>query len=155
MLQTFPTASLLNTRTPTHIQRVLDLVFLSTNLLPIATWAIHPFLSSDHFATVITLDTPRLRLPPVIPRWNTKRANWTNFTSFLDEWSVTYNPSEDVDTLEADLVNAIHSAATFSIPVITPIPYKHKKWLHNDRIRELKYRLLQIQRPLSHSSNKS
>lgn len=76
LLHNFLSASLLNAGTPTHTGGgVLDLPFLSDNLLPSATWTIHPYLSSDHFATAIMLDTPRLRLPPPIHIWSIKRAD--------------------------------------------------------------------------------
>ncbi|XP_047478493.1 uncharacterized protein LOC125031653 [Penaeus chinensis] len=67
----------------------------------------------------------------------------------IDEWSSTYTPAEDLDSLEADIVKAIHDVANVSIPVITSIPYTRKnKWFHNDRIRELKHRLLQLRKAL-------
>lgn len=78
----------------TQKERVLDLTFLSTNL-PFLTWATYPYLSSDHFATVISLDTPQLQLPTPIPRWNVKRTCWIWFTAFMDNWPSIYSPSDE------------------------------------------------------------
>lgn len=60
----------------------------------------------------------------------------------MDDWYSNYSPSDDIDNLEEDIANAIHSAATSSI---APILYKSKdKWFHTDRVGELKHSLLQI-----------
>jgi len=63
LLDSFPDVSLLNARQATHTKGgVLDLVFLSTFLLFTADWIIHPFLTSDHLATITNLQLPRISL---------------------------------------------------------------------------------------------
>ncbi|XP_050733136.1 uncharacterized protein LOC127006826 [Eriocheir sinensis] len=79
-------ALLNDTSQPTHIRGGrLDLSFISTPLRPVASWSVHPTITSDHFGvtTHLALDNlPQPQLPP--PRYNIKRADWNAFTSALD-----------------------------------------------------------------------
>ena len=66
---------LLNTDEPTHLQgNALDLTFVSATLADRADWSLHPTLTSDHFASMTTLDIPLQRPENKAPKWYFKKA---------------------------------------------------------------------------------
>ncbi|ROT64139.1 pol-like protein [Penaeus vannamei] len=150
ILQDFPHSSLLNRHIPTHLRGgVLDLSFVSTDLLPIASWALHPYLTSDHYASTITLNIPPIQKPPTVPHWHFKKADWHKFTFILEEWAESYTPSQDLDTKEEEIVSALHHAANQAIPTYKPTSYIHSnKWYYSDRVRELLHRLIILRKTL-------
>ncbi|ROT62229.1 pol [Penaeus vannamei] len=150
MLQDFPHSSLLNRHIPTHLRGgVLDLSFVSTDLLPIASLALHPYLTSDHYASTITLNIPPIQKPPTVPHWHFKKADWHKFTFILEEWVESYTPSQDLDTKEEEIVSALHHAANQAIPAYKPTSYIHSnKWYYSDRVRELRHRLIILRKTL-------
>jgi len=119
LLDSFPDVSLLNSKQATHTKGgVLDLTILSNSLVSTADWSFHPYLMSDHLATFTTLQLPRLPLPPPVPRWNLKKANWAHFTKLLEDWAERYTPANNLHQLEQDFVAAIKEAADISIPKV-------------------------------------
>ncbi|KAG7162995.1 RNA-directed DNA polymerase from mobile element jockey-like 46, partial [Homarus americanus] len=88
LLTDVPEITLINTGEPTHILGgTLDLTFISTELVPVAQWEMDDELTSDHFATTITLRVELLPPPPrPPPRWNTKKANWKLYQDELQKW---------------------------------------------------------------------
>lgn len=82
LLQTFPHAALINKHMSTHLRGgVLDITFVSMELLPLTNWTLHPFLTSDYFASSISLTLPRIQLCPFELRWNIRKADWNKFTN--------------------------------------------------------------------------
>ena len=71
-------ARLLNdTGCPTHIQGGrLDLAFSSNLLNPTPTWSLHPHLTSDHFATIIEVESYLSPLPIRLKKINMRRADY-------------------------------------------------------------------------------
>jgi len=138
LLDSFPDVSLLNARQATHTKGgVLDLVFLSTSLLSTADWIIHPFLTSDHLATITNLPLP----PPAI-RWNLNKADWSWFTQILEDWATQYTAATELPQLEQDFTTAIKEAADIAIPKTATIYHSHKdSWFYCERIQELKRRM--------------
>jgi len=150
MLQTFPATSLLNKHVSTHLRGgVLDLSFVSTSLLPLTTWSLHPYLASDHFASTITVDLPRLQRCAPEPRWNFRRADWHEFSYLMEEWAETHVPAHDLEDQEKEIVAALHQAANQAIPKVGTSVFTHKNgWFYNDRVRELKHRLIVLKKKL-------
>jgi len=153
LLDSFSEVTVLNNGIATHVRGgVLDLTILSTSLLPIADWKLHPYLTSDHLATITTVRIPRVTLPPPIPRWNLKKANWPLFTDAMEKWASNYIPPSDATQLEKDFTNAIHNANKSSIPLTNVTLHAHKNcWFYNDRIRELKHRMNMFRKALHRS----
>jgi len=143
LLDSFPDVSLLNSKQATHTKGgVLDLTILSNSLVSTADWSFHPYLMSDHLATFTTLQLPRLPLPPPVPRWNLKKANWAHFTKLLEDWAEIYTPANNLHQLEQDFIDAIKAAADISRPKINHTYHAHKdSWFYNTRVWELKRRL--------------
>jgi len=153
LLDSFSEVTVLNNGIATHVRGgVLDLTILSTSLLPIADWKLHPYLTSDHLATITTVRIPRVTLPPPKPRWNLKKANWPLFTDAMEKWASNYIPPSDATQLEKDFTNAIHNATDSSIPLTNVTLHAHKNsWFYNDRIRELKHRMNMFRKALHRS----
>lgn len=150
LLTSFPDVKLLNKHTPTHLRGgVFDLTFLSSDLLPTSDWTLHPYLTSDHFATVPTLNLSRLVPVPPCPRWNFSKADWGLFSSIMEDWADSYSPSPLLDTHERDVITALHQAADAAIPVSAPTPFRYRdQWYHNKKVKQLKNLLLQYRRLL-------
>jgi len=156
MLQNFPHSALLNRHVPTHIKGgVLDLTIVSSALLPLVNWTLHPYLTSDHYATTIT-DIPPLQKPPLEPRWNFRKANWHKFTSTMEEWAESYTPSNDLDTKEEEIVSALHHAANEAIPTSSVSSHTHRhKWYYTDTVRETHHLTESTQKvPLTYHTRK-
>ncbi|KAG0720375.1 hypothetical protein GWK47_048625 [Chionoecetes opilio] len=113
-----PGVALLNNGEPTHLHGGrLDLSFVTDILRPCASWALHPTLTSDHFAIICHLNLPEFPSPQLpAPRWNTKLANWAK---------------------------TFHAAASESIPLTSSSTTKPPRdyWFYNDRVRELNSRI--------------
>ncbi|ROT69722.1 pol [Penaeus vannamei] len=137
------------TRVHTPQRGVLDLSFVSTSLLPLTTWSLHPYLASDHFASTITVDLPRLQRRAPEPRWNFRRADWHEFSYLMEEWAETHVPAHDLEDQEKEIVAALHQAANQAIPKVGTSVFTHKNgWFYNDRVRELKHRLIVLKKKL-------
>lgn len=149
LLQDFPHVFLLNRHTPTRLRGgILDLTFIFDGLLPRAMWALYPYLTSDHFASITSLALPRVQTSCPEPRWNYKKADWPKFTSFMELWA-EYHPTDGIDSQEEEFVAALHQAANASIPITGPHPTCHKNsWYYNDRVHELKHRLSSLRKIL-------
>ena len=65
---------------------------------------------SDHFAITMTFDMPQLPPPPPPPpRWNQEEADWATSQNHITNWWTNYNPPDDVDQLEKDIIQAFHN----------------------------------------------
>lgn len=59
--KTFPHTALLNKNVSIHLRGgVLDLSFVSMELLPLTNWTLHLYLTSDHFVSTISLNLPQI-----------------------------------------------------------------------------------------------
>ncbi|MEL6606397.1 MAG: endonuclease/exonuclease/phosphatase family protein [Cyanobacteria bacterium J06614_10] len=149
LLDEYPEVALLNNGEPTHIQGGrLDLTFLPTTLRGEAQWNVNSVLTSDHYATSYTIKLARLPpLPPPPSKWKQEMANWDRFQDHLTTWHASYDPPEDEDALENDLVAAMRAAADISMPKIKPGPHRHKDyWYYCPEVKELKRRLNRARR---------
>lgn len=139
-----PDITLLNdTTTPTHLHGGrLDLSLINTSLAPLTKWDLHPTLTSDHYAIICTIKTPKIPTPlPPPPRWNTKRADWINFTKTLEE-QVGYEAPPNLEEHTHLLTNAFRTAAKATIPRTAPPKHHHKDyWFYCDRVKEINRRL--------------
>ena len=126
----------------------MDLSFISLPLRHLATWNVHPTLTSDHFAVSLQLQTPQFPpMPPPPPKWNQDLANWVTFQRELEAWGAHYSPPDDIDLLETDLQEAIHRAANSSMPLRRPGKYTYKEsWYYCPEVRELKARLNRVRK---------
>ena len=138
ILDAFPTVALLNTGVPTHTRGGrLDLTISSIALAAEADWRLHPTLTSDHFAIVVTLqlDRPVVPLPP--PRWKLEKADWGRFRKCIEEWWRDYQPAEDLDTRSDDFTKAITAAADQAIPKTNPRSHNNdrKWWFKTEKVK--------------------
>ena len=127
----------------------LDLSFINTNLRQYANWRIHDGMcQSDHFAINIELNIPLLPpIPPPPPRWNQDQADWDIFKNHIGDWAQNYNTPNDIDTFEADLIQAFHAAADTAMPLRQNNRYTYKdSWYYNSEVRELKTRLNRVRK---------
>ncbi|KAK3886584.1 hypothetical protein Pcinc_009232 [Petrolisthes cinctipes] len=143
LLEDIPHVRLLNTGEATHTRGGrLDLTLVSSDLAADAIWQVHPTLTSDHFATLISLPVAPAVPPRPPPRWNIRRADWSRFQASLDEWWADYQPPDDLHQQERDLTAAIQTAATTAIPMCAP-SRRHRTdwWYYNDEVREHNHRV--------------
>jgi len=144
LLQEFSDVSLVNSSDTTHLcGGVLDLTFVSSPLLPLTKWSLHPFLASDHFAVTTTIQA--LRVPTLSPtlKWDLRRADWRLYKDLIEDWVAGWVPPDDLDQFDSAFVGAIHEAGTQAFPTTSPSFHSHRNhWFYNDRIRELRHRLL-------------
>ena len=80
-LDTHNEVYLLNSSEPTHIRGgVLDLTFVSANLMPTASWRVVGDVVSDHFGTLTTLKASPCPSPTPDPaKWNFSKADWSHY----------------------------------------------------------------------------
>ena len=108
-------------------------------------WRVDETVTSDHYGTITTLmDSGPAEIPRPNPRWKTDKANWQAFQSALARCLRSNEPtqSENVEVLQARLVNAIDEAASLTIPKTRPGSRSHKDaWYFNDEIREVNHRV--------------
>ncbi|XP_069992820.1 uncharacterized protein [Penaeus vannamei] len=146
LLRDFPQVSLISKRTSTHMRGgVLDLLFVSTPLSSLMTWSLHSYLASDHFAVTVTIDTPRIPSPPPTLKW---KANWHLYTQSMETWACSFDPPNNIDQLESEIVQAIHIAANQTIPLTTPTTHHRNHWFYDERVKELRRRLLILRKTL-------
>lgn len=144
MLEEFEEVTLLNNGRPTHIRGGrLDLTLITKPLRQFTQWEIHPTTMSDYFALSIRVQLPQLPpIPPPPPRWNQELADWTAFRGSLETWLRDYNPPDDIDQLELELVAAIQAAADQSMPKKNKGNYTYTdSWYYCPEVRSLKTRL--------------
>lgn len=104
----------LNDLTPTHLcHRTgtltnIDLSFSSSDIHSRLTWTVHPDSGSDHFPILISTDSDTLTFRSA-PRYNTKKADWTDFENHI------LTNIDDVETV-TDYLSLVTDAADRSIP---------------------------------------
>ena len=140
--------SLLNTGEATHVRgNPLDLTFVSAALADAAEWSLHPTLTSDHFATVTTLDILIPRRTTDESKWCFRKANWAIFRREMSAWWKDYTPSDDLDKFDTDFSDAITHAASAAIPRTDGRrPPSKNWWFHGPRIREMNHRVNQLRK---------
>ena len=134
-------------REPTHRDGGrLDLSFITEELYGAASWEAHPTLTSDHFAVQISLTLSKMPPPPLPPkRWNHSKVDWHKFKHSVDEWITTYQPADDINQLEKDLVEALQNAADASVQVVVPTSHQQKdNWYYCPEIKELNARINRV-----------
>ena len=146
VLETFPEIALLNNQEPTHVGGgVLDLTLVTATLVDRIGWCVDETVTSDHYDTVTTLmDAGPIEIPRPNPRWKTDKANWHAFQNALAHClrGNESTPADNVDVLEARLVEAINQAASLTIPQTRFGSRRHKDaWYYNDEIREVNHRV--------------
>ncbi|ROT84526.1 pol [Penaeus vannamei] len=67
----------------------------------------------------------------------------------MEEWAETHVPAHDLEDQEKEIVAALHQAANQAIPKVGTSVFTHKNgWFYNDRVRELKHRLIVLKKKL-------
>ena len=137
-LDEMPGVRLLNNGGPTHRDGGrLDLSFITEELHGVATWKVHPTLTSDHFAVQTSLTLSKM--PPLHrcqKDGTTQKADRPKFKRAIN--MMMYQAANDIDQLEKDLVEALQNTADASIPVIVPTSHQHKyNWYYCPEIKEL------------------
>ncbi|XP_076064443.1 uncharacterized protein LOC143038789 [Oratosquilla oratoria] len=149
LLSEFQDVCLLNSGAPTHIRGGrLDLTFLPAKLRSLAQWRVHPFLTSDHYATITKIKIPQIQLLPSPPKgWNSAFAKWDKFAQSLTEWFEDYTPPLDIDNQEKDLVTAFHAAADAAMPRKKKPKRECKDtWYYCPRVKTLKHRVNRLRK---------
>ncbi|ROT71589.1 putative RNA-directed DNA polymerase from mobile element jockey-like [Penaeus vannamei] len=96
LLQEFSDVSLVNSSDTTHLcGGVLDLTFVSSPLLPLTKWSLHPFLASDHFAVTTTIQALRVPTPSPTLKCNLQRADWRLYKDLIEDWVAGWVPPDD------------------------------------------------------------
>ena len=97
-----------------------------------------PDLGSDHFGVLFTISKSTYSSSPNLVRFNTRKADWAKFTSYLISslnnipFLLTSIPGNyKLDLLAKDFTNRIVDAASNSIPKSTTSPYS-KPWWNED-----------------------
>lgn len=113
--------------------------FITSELLPFTNWTLHPFLASDHFASVITVD---IRRPLLQHKWNFKKAEWDLFHNSMEDYATNYPLDHKLATLQEDIIGPLHFRTDEYIPNIASGFQQHKNhWFYNCRIKELRHRI--------------
>ena len=149
-LENFPEMTILNNGIATHIRGGrLDLAFINTNLRQFASWQIDKSIcQSDHFAININIEMPQLPpIPPPPPRWNQDLADWSVFRNTIEQWAESYEPPDDIDLFESDLIKAFHTAANKAMPIKQRKQYTFSdSWYYCPEVRNLKTRLNRVRK---------
>ena len=145
VLYEHPDVRLLNNGQVTHLRGgVLDLSLISATLAPLASWSLHPNLTSDHFAVRCALDVATLPAPPPPPpRFLTKKADWPRFAAFLANFLQSAQPPQDnLDEMEEATAQAFYKAAEDAIPISSkPRRQFRDYWFRDERVTEMNARL--------------
>jgi len=65
------------------------------------------------------------------------------YKDLIEDWVAGWVPPDDLDQFDSAFVGAIHEAGTQAFPTTSPSFHSHRNhWFYNDRIRELRHRLL-------------
>ncbi|XP_050699365.1 uncharacterized protein LOC126986910 [Eriocheir sinensis] len=147
-LEDVPGVGLLNTGVPTHeAGGVLDLSLVSRPLTVGKTWALHAHLASDLFASVVTLPVPPPVLPQRPPRWNLRRADWPRFSGAVARRLAATIRPDDLEAVDARLVDAFTAAADEAIPLLRPVAVAHRdRWYYTEDVREANHRVNQARK---------
>ena len=129
---------------PTHIRGGrLDLTFVSSSLLSRSQWALHPHLTSDHFAVTVLLDTSIPSPPPLPPRFRMQDADWPHFRALTETSLRASELSLSLDEEACYITSSILSAAQASIPLRKTTTHHRFRdhWIYGPRVREVNRRL--------------
>jgi len=73
----------------------------------------------------------------------------------MEEWAETHVPAHDLEDQEKGIVAALPQAANQAIPKVGTSVFTHKNgWFYNDRVRELKHRLIVLKKKLKWTKSK-
>ncbi|XP_069995870.1 uncharacterized protein [Penaeus vannamei] len=145
VFDTFPEIALLNTQEPMDVKGgVLDLTFATATMVERIRWCVDDTVTGDHYGIVITfMDAGPAQRPHHIPKWKTDKANWLAFQKGLACCLRDNEPhnNENVDVLEARLIQAINQAASQTIPKTRPWSRTNKDArYYNDEIKEVNHK---------------
>ena len=108
---------------------VLDLSFATSGIVTkIKDWQVLPDLGSDYFRVLFTISKSTYSSSSNPVRFNTRKADWAKFTSYLIS-SLNNMPfllnsiNQELDLLAKDFTNKIVKAASNSIPKSTTSSY--------------------------------
>jgi hypothetical protein len=111
------------------IPSVLDLSFTTSRIVTkIKDWQVLPDLGSDYFGILFTISKSTYSSSSTPVRFNTKKADWAKFISYLINSLNNMpfplnNTNQELDLLAKDFINRIIEAASNSIPKSTTSPY--------------------------------
>src|ERR1700722_13776078 len=111
------------------IPSILDLSFATSGIVTkIKDWQVLPDLGSNHFGVLFTISKSTYSSSSNPVRFNTKKADWEKFTSYLIN-SLKNMPfslnsiNQELDLLVEDFINRIVDIASNSIPKSTTSLY--------------------------------
>ena len=105
-------------------------------------WALHPHLTSDHFAITILLDISIPSPPPLPPRFRMQDADWAHFCVLTETSLSAIEPSLSLDEEARYIASSILSAAQASIPLHKTTHHRFRDpWIYGPRVREVNRRL--------------
>jgi hypothetical protein len=111
------------------IPSVLDLSFATSRIVTkIKNWQVLLDLGSNYFGVLFTISKSTYSTSSNPVRFNTKKADWAKFISYLIN-SLNNMPfplnsiNQELDLLAKDFTNRIVEAASNSIPKSTTSPY--------------------------------
>ena len=110
----------------------IDLSICSPSLFIDFNWGVHDDLcGSDHFPTF--LHSNCRAAPACIPRWNFKKADWSEFRSKC-ELEINLNSFQDITGNRTEIfTSTLHSISEATIPKTSALPRKlHKPWWNDE-----------------------
>ena len=108
---------------------VLDLSFATSGIVTkIKDWQVLPDLGSDHFGVLFTISKSTYSSSSNPVRFNTRKADWAKFTSYLisslDNMPFPLNSTnQELDLLAEDFTNRIVDTTSNSVPKSTTSSY--------------------------------
>lgn len=129
---------------------VLDLSFATSGIVTkIKDQQVLPELGSDYSGVLFTISKSTISSSSTPVRFNTRKADWEKFTSYLIN-SLNNMPfplnstNQELDLLAEDFTNRIVEAASNSIPKSTTSPYSKPQW--NEDLKTLRKSMLYYSR---------
>ena len=98
----------------------LELTLISDNLSPSCEWEVLNKLNSDHLPiiTKFNINSQWKNKHLFIPKWNFKKANWSNFKVECNNINVDKIKNNSIDIFNDNLIKTITDIADKYIPVI-------------------------------------
>ena len=119
------------------ISSILDLSFITSGIVTkIKDWQVLLDLGSDYFGVLFTISKLTYSSSSNLVRFNTKKADWEKFISYLinsleNMPFLLNNTNQELDLLAEDFINRIVDIASNSIPKSITSPYS-KPWWNED-----------------------
>lgn len=114
---------------PSQEKSVVDITMSSSDLANKISWDTYAdTLGSDHFPITMEISIQQDNNITVVPKskWNLKKANWSLYSSLIEQEFLNLPSFSDVTEKYVYLLNSINTAASLSIPTFKPYKIKSR-----------------------------